>query len=56
MKRGHKKRLLKKNSNQLHLDFSQNIAIELHIPKNGSITFRKEIPWRKKTTIELVRS
>jgi hypothetical protein len=56
MKRGHKKDLLKKNANQLALDFTQNVPIEIHIPKNRSIDYNKEIPWRKKTTIELVRS
>ena len=56
MKRGHKKGLLKKNANQLSLDFTQNAPIEIHIPKNRSINFNKEISWRKKTTIELVRS
>lgn len=55
MKRGHKKGLQKKNTNQLSLDFTQNTPIEIHIPKHELINFSKDIPLGEKTTIELVR-
>ena len=59
MKREHKKSISKKSgrrlTNQLSLDFNQNVPIEIHIPRISTINFNKEILWNKKTVIELVK-
>ncbi|GBD88831.1 hypothetical protein BMS3Abin03_02773 [bacterium BMS3Abin03] len=56
MKRERKKRSLKRDLNQLSFDFTQNISIEIHIPKSSSVNYKKEINWGRKTAIELVRN
>jgi len=56
IKRENRKTTLKKNLNQLAFDFTKNIPIEIHIPRNIPINFNKEIFRNKKTAIELVRS
>lgn len=54
MKRPRKKNSRKININQLAFDFTQNVPIEIHIPRQISVNYKKEFTWNKKTTIELV--
>jgi len=54
-KRENRKSTLKKNLNQLAFDFTKNVPIEIHIPKNITVNFNKEIFRSKKSSIELVR-
>jgi len=56
MKRGRRKDSPKRNVNQLSLDFTQNVPIEIHIPRHSNVNIKKEIAWNKKTIIELVRN
>ena len=56
MKRGRRKDSPKRNTNQLKFDFTQNVPIEIHIPRHNTVNFKKEIAWHKKTIIELVRN
>lgn len=58
MKRGKRRNSVKRNPNQLSLDFTANVPIEIHIPKYEVIEQRKEFnfSWERKTAIELVRS
>jgi hypothetical protein len=56
MRRGRRKNSVKKNKNQLSLDFNVNDPIEIHIPKYGMEQVKKELVWDRKTAIELVRS
>ncbi|MCG6913409.1 hypothetical protein LJE86_05785 [bacterium BMS3Abin03] len=46
---------MKKNLNQLAFDFTKNVPIEIHIPRNIAVNFNKEIFRSKKSSIELVR-
>ncbi len=55
MKRPRKKNSRKKNINQLAFDFTQNVPIEIHTPRQISVNYKKEFTWDKKTMIELVR-
>jgi len=55
MKKENKKSISKKNLNQLAFDFTRNIPIEIHRPRNISVNYDKEIFRNKKTVIELVR-
>ena len=54
MKRPRKKNSRKKNINQLAFDFTQNVPIEIHIPRQISVNYKKEFTWNKKTMIEFV--
>lgn len=54
MKRPRKKNSRKININQLAFDFTQNVPIEIHIPRQISVNYKKEFTWNKKTMIELV--
>ncbi|MEJ2494355.1 MAG: hypothetical protein P8Y79_08510 [Ignavibacteriaceae bacterium] len=54
-KRENRKSTLKKNLNQLAFDFTKNVPIEIHIPRNIAVNFNKEIFRSKKSSIELVR-
>ena len=54
MKRPRKKNSRKKNINQLAFDFTQNVPIEIHIPRQISVNYKKEFTWNKKTMIELI--
>lgn len=55
MKRENRKTTSKKNLNQLAFDFTKNIPIEIHTPRNINVNFDKEIFRAKKSAIELVR-
>ena len=54
MKRLRKKNSRKKNINQLTFDFTQNVPIEIHIPRQISVNYKKEFTWNKKMMIEFV--
>ena len=54
MKRPRKKNSRKININQLVFDFTQNVPIEIHIPRQISVNYKKEFTWNKKTMIEFV--
>ncbi len=54
MKRPRKKNSRKININQLAFDFTQNVPIEIHIPRQISVNYKKEFTWNKKTMMELV--
>ncbi|MFB3057544.1 MAG: hypothetical protein ACE1ZQ_10335 [Ignavibacteriaceae bacterium] len=54
MNRPRKKISRKKNINQLAFDFTQNVPIEIHIPRQISVNYNKEFTWDKKMMIELV--
>ena len=56
MNRTRTKNKKKKNTNQLTFDFNQNVPIEIHIPKQITVNYKKEFMWNKKTAIELIRS
>ena len=56
MSRGRRKTSIKKNRNQLTLDFNVNVTIEIHIQKYGMEQVKKELVWDRKTAIELVKS
>lgn len=58
IKRGRKKYSVKRNPNQLTLDFTSNVPIEIHIPKNNLEEAKKDFnfSWQRKTAIELVRN
>jgi len=54
MKISRKKNSRKKDINQLAFDFAQNVPIEIHIPRQISVNYKKEFTWNKKMMIELV--
>ena len=54
MNRPRKKNSRKKNINQLTFDFTQNVPIEIHIPRQISVNYKKEFTWNKKMMIEFV--
>ena len=58
MKRGKKKNSVKKNPNQLTLDFTSNVPIEIHSPRQDVAEQKREFnfSWHRKTAIELVRN
>ena len=56
MSKSRKKNIKNKNVNQLAFDFNQNVPIEIHIPKQITVNYKKEFMWSKKTAIQLVRS
>ena len=56
MSKTRKKNIKNKNVNQLAFDFNQNVPIEIHIPKQTTVNYKKEFMWSKKTAIQLVRS
>lgn len=45
-----------RKANQLSLDFSANVPIEIHIPKFDISNLKKELIWERKPSIELARN
>jgi hypothetical protein len=56
MKRVQKKNPVRKRANQLSLDFSSNVPIEIHIPKFEIPNFRISIMPERKQEIQLIVS
>ena len=54
MNRGQKRRTIKKHKNQLSLDFTSNVPIELHQPRFTTNKIKSDINWEKKTVIQFV--
>jgi len=56
MTKGQRRNRVRKNRNQLTLDFTANVPIEIHIPRQISVNYKKEFIVSKKTMIELVKA
>jgi len=56
MKREKKKSPARRNKNQLSLDFTANVPIEIHIPRQEIKNPPNDFTWERKTAIQLMRS
>jgi hypothetical protein len=56
MIKGRKRNRAKENKNQLKIDFTANVPIEIHIPRHISVNYKKDFIVSKKTMIELVKA